>query len=122
MKINEIFYSLQGEGKWTGLPTIFLRTAGCNLRCVYCDTKYAYDSGKEMNEEEIIKEISKYSCKSICITGGEPLLQDGVLDFIDVLLKNDYNICFETNGSLNIEELSSKKSLMISLDTKLKTQ
>ena len=118
MKINEIFYSLQGEGKWTGLPNIFIRTTGCNLRCSYCDTKYAYDSGKEMKIEEILKEISKYSCKFICITGGEPLLQDKILNLINTLLEKDYNICIETNGSINIEKLSDTKSLMISLDIK----
>jgi 7-carboxy-7-deazaguanine synthase len=118
MKINEIFYSIQGEGKWAGLPNVFIRTTGCNLRCSYCDTKYAYKSGDEMKIEEILNEICKYPCKSICITGGEPLIQDGILDLIDTLIKKDYKICFETNGSLDIVELSNKKSLMISLDVK----
>ena len=67
MKINEIFYSLQGEGKWTGLPNIFIRTSGCNLRCSFCDTKYAYDDGKEMSSEEILSKICKYPCKYICL-------------------------------------------------------
>ena len=57
MKINEIFYSIQGEGKWSGLPNIFIRTTGCNLRCSFCDTKYAYDDGKEMKIDEIIKPV-----------------------------------------------------------------
>ncbi len=76
MKINEIFYSLQGEGMWTGLPNIFVRTTGCNLRCSFCDTKYAYQDGKEMNIKEIVNHINKYNCKYICITGGEPLIQN----------------------------------------------
>ena len=118
MKINEIFYSIQGEGKWAGLPNVFIRTTGCNLRCSYCDTKYAYKSGDEMKIEEILNEICKYPCKSICVTGGEPLIQDGILDLIDALIKKDYKICFETNGSLDIIELSNKRSLMISLDVK----
>ena len=118
MKINEIFYSIQGEGKWTGLPNIFIRTTGCNLRCSYCDTKYAYYSGTEMKIEEIMKEIYNYPCKSICITGGEPLLQKETLDLINVLLVKNYYISLESNGSKNIKELSDKKSLMISLDIK----
>ncbi len=118
MKINEIFYSLQGEGLWTGIPNIFVRTTGCNLRCSFCDTKYAYQDGKEMNIKEILKQISKYNCKKVCITGGEPLLQNETEDLIDVLLKKNYKICLETNGSINIKKLSDKKSLIISLDIK----
>ena len=118
MKINEIFYSLQGEGKWTGLPNIFIRTSGCNLRCTYCDTKYAYNDGTEISLDEILNKISKYPCKYVCITGGEPLLQEETLNLIDVLLKKDYKICLETNGSINIRKLSKKKSLIISLDIK----
>jgi len=118
MKINEIFYSLQGEGKWTGIPNIFIRTTGCNLRCSFCDTKYAYDKGKEMSLEKILQKISKYPCKNICITGGEPLIQNKIMDVIDMLIKKKYKICLETNGSLNIKKLLNKKSLMISLDIK----
>lgn len=118
MEINEIFYSLQGEGRWTGLPNIFIRTSGCNLRCSFCDTTYAYDDGKEMSIDKILSQISKYPCKYICITGGEPLLQNETLELIDVLLKRNYKVCLETNGSINIEKLSNKKSLIISLDIK----
>ena len=118
MKINEIFHSLQGEGKWTGLPNIFIRTSGCNLRCSFCDTTYAYDDGKEMSINEILSQISKYPCNYICLTGGEPLLQKEASDLIDALLKKNYKIYIETNGSINIKKLSYKKSLIISLDIK----
>lgn len=121
MKINEIFYSLQGEGKWAGLPNIFIRVTGCNLRCSYCDTTYAYYSGDEMKLDEILTEISKYPCKFICITGGEPLLQNDILNLIDALLKKEYSICLETNGSIDIINLYNKKPLMISLDIKCPT-
>ncbi len=69
MKINEIFYSIQGEGNWSGIPNIFIRTSGCNLRCSYCDTKYAYNDFEEMSLDNIIQEIKKYRCNNICITG-----------------------------------------------------
>ena len=118
MKINEIFYSIQGEGAWTGLPNIFIRTTGCNLRCSFCDTKYAYNKGREMTLNEIIKKIKQYPCKYVCITGGEPLLQKDIIYLIDELLKKGYKISIETNGSLTIEKLLDKKSLMISLDIK----
>lgn len=103
---------------WTGLPNIFVRTSGCNLRCSFCDTKYAYKDGKEMNIKEILNQINKYNCKYICITGGEPLLQNETENLIDALLKKSYKICLETNGSISIKKLSDKKSLIISLDIK----
>lgn len=118
MKINEIFYSIQGEGKWIGLPNTFIRTTGCNLRCTYCDTKYAYENGQEMNIHQIINEIKKYDCKNIYITGGEPLLQPDILTLIDKLTMLNYNIGIETNGSIRIQELLEKKLSLISLDIK----
>lgn len=118
MKINEVFYSIQGEGKWSGLPNIFIRTTGCNLRCSFCDTKYAYDDGKEMNIEEILNNISKYPCKYVCLTGGEPLLQNEIVELIDGLIRRKYKVCIETNGSISLKKLFGKKSLMISLDVK----
>lgn len=118
MKINEIFYSIQGEGKWTGLPNIFIRTAGCNLRCKYCDTEYAYKEGNNKTIKEILDEITKYQCKKICLTGGEPLIQEDSIKLIKRLLKQNYSICLETNGSKDIKPLKKKKNLLISLDIK----
>ncbi len=118
MKINEIFYSMQGEGSWVGLPNIFIRTTGCNLRCSFCDTTYAYIHGVEMDVKEVVDEIQKYLCNYVCITGGEPLLQEETVELLDVLLQKKYVVCVETNGSINIEKLVGKKSLMISLDIK----
>jgi len=118
MKINEIFYSIQGEGKWTGFPNIFIRTTGCNLRCSYCDTKYAYKQGKEKTIQEITKEIKKYYCTKICITGGEPLIQEDIIELIKHLLNLKYSVIVETNGSLKIDFLKNKKNLIISLDIK----
>lgn len=118
MKINEVFYSIQVEGKWTGFPNIFIRTTGCNLRCSYCDTKYAYEQGIEKTIQEITKEIKKYNCKKICITGGEPLLQEDTIELIKHLLNFKYSVIVETNGSLKIDPLKDKKKLIISLDIK----
>jgi len=118
MKINEIFYSLQGEGRWSGLPNIFIRTTGCNLRCSYCDTKYAYYKGEQITITDILKKISKYPCTYVCITGGEPLIQKETKELIDKLLKSNYKITIETNGSKSIKYLTNKDGLMISLDIK----
>ena len=116
MNITEIFYSLQGEGKWTGLPNIFIRTSDCNLRCSYCDTQYAYEKGKEMSIDEILNQITTYDCQYVCLTGGEPLLQQEIYDLIYVLLKNKYYVAIETNGSIDIINLLKFKPLLISLD------
>jgi 7-carboxy-7-deazaguanine synthase len=118
MKVNEIFYSIQGEGILVGVPSIFLRLTGCNLRCSFCDTKYAYVQGKEMSIQAILDDIKKFDCTYICLTGGEPLLQKDAVKLIENLLQKNYKICLETNGSISIKKLVGKKSLMISLDIK----
>ena len=118
MRIYEIFYSIQGEGRESGKPTIFIRTTGCNLRCTYCDTTYAYTGGKTMSIEGIVKTIKKYPCKDICITGGEPLLQEDIIELVSRLLQNKYRISIETNGSIDIKPLLKFKNILISLDIK----
>ncbi len=116
MKIAEIFYSLQGEGLEIGLPTIFIRTSGCNLRCRWCDTEYAWEDGDEYTVERIKDKIGAYPVKRVCITGGEPLMQEELLELIDELVQN-YEISIETNGSIDIGPIS-KKDVQISMDYK----
>lgn len=97
MRINEIFYSIQGEGRWSGTPAIFIRLSGCNLKCDFCDTKH--QPYNEYTEEEIMREIAKHApCKRIVITGGEPGLQL-TQKFIDNLVDNGYYVAVETNGT-----------------------
>lgn len=99
MKVNEIFYSVQGEGKNTGIPMVFVRLAGCNLCCDFCDTKYAFEAGKEMTVGEILSEREKYPSKWVCITGGEPFIQP--LDELVGRLKADGSLIqIETNGTI----------------------
>ena len=105
MKICEIFYSIQGESTFSGLPCIFIRTSGCNLKCLYCDTRFAYEEGYEIKAQEILEKIKNYNCNLIEITGGEPLLQEEVYGFIEKALKMKYLILFETNGSLPVNRL-----------------
>jgi len=118
MKISEIFYSIEGEGIEIGRPEIFVRLSGCNLRCKWCDTKYAWNNGKEMSVKEIIKEISKYPCKNVSITGGEPLLQKKeTLELIKKLKEQNYWIQINTNGTIFDEEIFRLVDL-ISMDCK----
>ncbi len=105
LRVNEIFKSIQGESTYAGISCIFVRLTGCNLRCSYCDTTYAYDEGLDMLLCEIISAISEYKCRNVCITGGEPLLQQNVGKLIALLKKNLFNVFIETNGSLNIDLL-----------------
>lgn len=102
MKISEVFFSVQGEGLSSGKASIFVRTFGCNLNCAFCDTLYAKGTGtsKEMSVSEVIKQIKSYPCKSVCLTGGEPLLQRESLNLIIRLLNEKYEIDVETNGSI----------------------
>ncbi len=116
MQITKIFLSLQGEGADIGLPTIFVRTAGCNLRCKWCDTKFAWEDGKEMSVGEVMDKIEGFEGERICITGGEPLLQEDLVELIDSL-PSRYEISVETNGSLNISELI-ERDLKVSMDYK----
>ncbi len=99
MKINEIFYSIQGEGVNTGIPTVFVRLAGCNLRCEFCDTTYTFDSGYELSELDIVNEVKSHTSKWVCITGGEPFMQD-LRALTDRLKTEGFNIQIETNGTI----------------------
>lgn len=100
LKICEIFKSIQGESTFVGKPCIFIRLVGCNLRCNYCDTTYAYEGGNELSIEAILAQVRTLNCSLVEITGGEPLLQAEVLPLITALHQENYTILMETNGSL----------------------
>jgi 7-carboxy-7-deazaguanine synthase len=108
MKVNEVFKSIQGESSFTGIPFVFVRFTGCNLRCTYCDTTYAYEEGLEIGKEELIKKIDSYGLKSVEITGGEPLLQEEVHSLVDTLIKKNYRVLVDTNGTRDISTLNDK--------------
>lgn len=97
-KVNEIFYSIQGEGKHTGMPAVFLRLAGCSMGCDFCDTKYAFSAGKEMNSLQILVALAAYPCKAVVITGGEPTEQD-LPALIGALKSAGHVVHVETNGA-----------------------
>ena len=101
VKVNEIFYSIQGESTYSGLPCIFIRLSGCNLRCSWCDTAYAYDHGFDITIDDILKQVKKFNCRLVEVTGGEPLLQAGTPVLIKRLLNKGYEVLLETNGSLD---------------------
>jgi 7-carboxy-7-deazaguanine synthase len=117
LKINEIFYSIQGESSYAGERTVFVRTTGCNLRCTYCDTKYSYYEGDQTQLSEILKKISSFECKHVCITGGEPLLQKEVHSLMTSLCDAGHVVSLETSGSRNIREVDSRVKIILDVKT-----
>jgi len=108
LKVNEIFYSLQGESSYAGRPCVFIRLTGCNLRCSYCDTRYAYEEGTDTNLDLIIDQVSSYRCPLVEITGGEPLIQEDTPQLIRRLLERNVKVLLETNGSQNIQRVDDR--------------
>ena len=117
LRLTEIFYSLQGEALTSGLPTIFVRLTGCPLRCVYCDTEYAFTGGERQSLETIIETIKSYPCKRICLTGGEPLAQPNAIELMKRLLSDGYEISLETAGALTVANVPKAVSKVMDLKT-----
>jgi 7-carboxy-7-deazaguanine synthase len=108
LKVNEVFYSIQGESSFAGHPCVFVRLTGCNLRCSYCDTQYAYDDGNTLKIDEILAEVGSYGCRLVEITGGEPLLQKETPVLVQRLLGEGYEVLLETNGSQDISRIDGR--------------
>ncbi len=108
LKINEIFYSIQGEGLDAGRPCVMVRLAGCNLRCSYCDTEYAFYEGFFMSLDEIIEKITQFNCNMVEITGGEPLYQKNTVFLIKKLLDLGFYTLVETNGSYDLSLIDKR--------------
>jgi 7-carboxy-7-deazaguanine synthase len=108
MQVTEIFKSIQGESSFAGLPCSFIRTTGCNLRCVWCDTEYAFYGGKQMSIPEILEAIEPHRCNLVEITGGEPLLQPDVPQLAQELIEQNRTVLVETSGALDIGVLPAE--------------
>ena len=115
MKVCEIFLSIQGESTYAGLPCVFIRMSGCNLRCAYCDTTYAYEEGMELSEEDIFKQAVSYGISLIEITGGEPLMQKDVFQLIKRLLDSSLTVLVETNGSINFSGVDRRAIIIMDI-------
>ena len=115
LKVNEIYYSIQGESSKVGLPCVFIRLTYCNLRCTYCDTEYAFYKGKDYSIKEIIEKVKKFQCRLIEVTGGEPLFQDGCYELLHQLCDEDFEVMLETGGSLSIKEVDRRVKIITDL-------
>lgn len=117
LRITEIFYSLQGESRTIGIPTIFIRLTGCPLRCVYCDTEYAFGGGRWWALSEIERAVSQYRSNFITVTGGEPLAQKNCLQLLQRLCERGYAVSLETSGALDIAAVDPRVVKVMDLKT-----
>jgi 7-carboxy-7-deazaguanine synthase len=111
--VSEVFYSLQGEAARIGLPTVFIRLTGCPLRCVWCDTAYAFTGGRRMSLATILDAVASYGARQVCVTGGEPLAQKNCLVLITSLCDAGYDVSLETSGALDIGGVDPRASRIV---------
>lgn len=122
LRITEIFYSLQGESKTVGLPTVFIRLTGCPLRCNYCDTEYAFQGGEWWDLQAIINELKKYNTLYVTVTGGEPLAQKSCITLLATLCDLGYKVSLETSGALDVQKVDSRVMKVMDLKTPSSTE
>jgi 7-carboxy-7-deazaguanine synthase len=115
VRVNEIFHSIQGESTWAGCPCVFVRLTGCNLRCIWCDTAYAFYEGRQMDVGAVAAKVESFGCALVEITGGEPLLQQGVHPLIDTLLARGLTVMIETSGERDISGLDPRVVRIVDL-------
>jgi len=115
--ITEIFHSLQGETSLVGVPFAFIRLTGCNLRCSYCDSTYAFKGGTKMTIAQILAKIRPFGVKHVLLTGGEPLLQRNTSELLDALKKENYEVSIETHGEVSIERFASRARIIMDVKT-----
>ncbi|MBI5626358.1 MAG: radical SAM protein, partial [Nitrosomonadales bacterium] len=117
LRISEIFYSLQGESRNIGLPTVFIRLTGCPLRCTYCDTTYAFTGGQNMSLAEILRQVAEYTPRYVTVTGGEPLAQKKSISLLSALCNVGYEVSLETGGALDISEVDERVMRVVDIKT-----
>lgn len=117
LRITEIFLSLQGESRSVGWPTVFVRLTGCPLRCVYCDTEYAFTGGEKMSIAEILERVRSYGVRHVCVTGGEPLAQKNCLPLLTSLADEGYEVSLETSGAFDVSGIDKRVVKVVDLKT-----
>lgn len=117
LKITEIFYSLQGEARDAGWPTVFIRLTGCPLRCTYCDSEYAFYGGEWIHIDRIMEQVATYPTQYVCVTGGEPLAQKRCQQLLDRLCDAGYRVSLETSGAIDVSQVDKRVSRVVDIKT-----
>lgn len=117
LKVHEIFYSVQGESSRAGLPTVFVRLTGCPMRCVYCDTEYAFSGGSNMSLDQIMEKVAEYGARYVTVTGGEPLAQKKCLDLLGKLCDAGYEVSLETGGAIDTSGVDPRVAVILDVKT-----
>lgn len=115
LRVNEIFHSLQGESTRVGLPTIFIRLTGCPLRCSWCDSEYAFNGGSSFTVAQVLERVAMLNCRTVCVTGGEPLSQKDCPELLSALCDADYDVTLETSGALDIADVDPRVSRIMDI-------
>lgn len=115
LRITEIFHSIQGESSRVGLPTVFVRLTGCPLRCVWCDTEYAFNGGEISDVTSVLQKVAEFRCSTVCVTGGEPLAQKSCLDLLAALCDAGYSVSLETSGALDVGGVDARVSKIMDI-------
>jgi 7-carboxy-7-deazaguanine synthase len=117
LTVNEVFFSIQGEGTRAGLPCVFVRLTGCPLRCTYCDTAYAFHEGRRREEADVIAEVERFPCRLVLLTGGEPLAQAAAFPFVTALADRGWQVLVETSGHVPIDALDARAVAIVDVKT-----
>ena len=117
LRITEVFYSLQGETKRVGLPTVFVRLTGCPLRCTYCDTAYAFTGGETISISSVLEQVASYKPRYVTVTGGEPLAQKNCIVLLNALCEAGYEVSLETGGAMDISEVDARVMRVVDIKT-----
>ncbi len=117
LRITEIFLSLQGESRTVGIPTVFVRLTGCPLRCLYCDTAYAFKGGEPVDLDDVLQRVAVYGVRYVTVTGGEPLAQPGCLELLTALCDRGYDVSLETSGAFDVAAVDARVVKVLDLKT-----